>query len=223
MMEKWDTDTPIYRTLGILTQLRRLNPAISLGRQLSQHVARDVYTFTRVYRSSRCFVAINKAETPATLESAVTDLPDRRYVCFLTKRRFVVKEGRIAPMRLAPKQAIVLSHVGPTVRAKTIARAQLNGVSTQPGEVVVVSGDCPELGNWDITKAQPLEYINGNTWFGDIPFDESAGRPVAYKYVIRRMDEHGALVTQPVRENIVCRRWLLAKKGIVKWRDRWEK
>jgi cyclomaltodextrin glucanotransferase len=78
-----------------------------------------------------------------------------------------------------------------------------------------VIGDCPELGNWDIAKAYPLEYINTNTWFGEIPFNESAGKLINYKYVLLREGQ------SPIRENIVSRRWVIASEGTVKWRDTW--
>ncbi|HEY0944784.1 MAG TPA: carbohydrate-binding module family 20 domain-containing protein, partial [Opitutaceae bacterium] len=221
MMAKWDTDAPVYRMLGVLTQLRRLNPAISLGRHVALHVSPDVYVYLRRYRNSYCLVALNKGETLAKLDALPAELPDRRYMCFLTKRRITVKDGKILRLRIAPKEAIVLSHVGPVVRARTVVRAQVNGLATKPGEVVVVTGDCPELGRWDISKAYRLEYLNSNTWFGEIPFDESAGKPIAYKYAICRLDEYGALTDPATRENIVCRRWVIARKGIVKWRDRW--
>ncbi|MCC5621336.1 family 16 glycoside hydrolase, partial [Nostoc sp. CHAB 5715] len=92
---------------------------------------------------------------------------------------------------------------------------QTKGVQTQPGETIVVIGDCPELGNWDINKAYPLEYINTNTWFAEIPFDESAGKLIAYKYAMWREGR------SPLRENLVNRRWVIAKEGTVKWRDTW--
>jgi cyclomaltodextrin glucanotransferase len=92
---------------------------------------------------------------------------------------------------------------------------QLNGVQTQPGETIVVTGDCPELGNWDISKAYPLEYINTNTWFAEIPFDESVGKMVTYKYAMWRDGQ------APLRENLVARRWVIANEGTVKWRDVW--
>jgi len=221
MMEKWDTNAPIYRTIAVLAQLRRLNPAIPLGRQRALHVEPDVCVFLRSYRGSRCLVAMNKGAAPAELANLESDLPDRRYVCFLTKRRFLVRDGRIVRLKLAPKEAIVLSHVGPAVRGQTIVRAQLNGVATQPGEIVVVTGDCPELGNWDLAKAPALEYINSNTWFGEIPFDATAGQRIAYKYAIRRLDAQGNETAPPRRESIVGRRWLVAPEGTVKWRDRW--
>jgi cyclomaltodextrin glucanotransferase len=60
-----------------------------------------------------------------------------------------------------------------------------------------------------------LEYINQNTWFGEIPFEESAGKPIVYKYAMWREGQ------SPVRENLVSRRWVVAETGTVKWRDRW--
>jgi cyclomaltodextrin glucanotransferase len=60
-----------------------------------------------------------------------------------------------------------------------------------------------------------LEYINSNTWFGEIPFNESTGKLIAYKYALLRQG------TSPLRENLVCRRWVLATEGTVKWRDTW--
>ena len=81
--------------------------------------------------------------------------------------------------------------------------------------LVVVVGDCPELGNWDIAQAYALEYINDNTWFGEISFNQSAGKAVCYKYAIRRSGG------PPTYENLVSRRWILSDRGTVKWRDTW--
>ncbi|WP_448563910.1 CBM20 domain-containing protein [Trichothermofontia sp.] len=108
---------------------------------------------------------------------------------------------------------IVLSYIGDRVKGTTIVRAQLNGVATQMGESIVVVGDCPELGNWDIAKAYQLEYINPNTWFGEIPFTVSTGKAITYKYAIKRDGQ------APMYENLVCRRWILAATGTVKWKD----
>ena len=221
MMAKWETATPIYRTVRVLSRLRRQNPAVSLGGHFPLHVSPEVYAYVRRYRDSRCFVALNQGEAAATIGEVTAELPDRTYSCLLTGRQFKVQGGRISGLELGPKEAIVLSQIGPVVRGKTIVRVQVNGLATKPGEVVVVTGDCPELGLWDLTRAHPLEYINRNTWFGEIPFEESAGRPIAYKYAIRFLNEAGQETGMPLRENIVCRRWLLAAEGIVKWRDRW--
>ncbi|HBK97972.1 MAG TPA: cyclomaltodextrin glucanotransferase [Microcoleaceae bacterium UBA10368] len=214
MMEKWDTDSPLYRDLGLLSELRRLNPAISMGSQWQKYLTPDVYCYVRLYRDSVVFVAMNRGNA-VTVKSVDTELPDGEHMEVLSRRKFEVKEGMLSNLELGSQEVMIFSHVGDRVKGKTIVRAQLNSVKSQPGERIVVIGDCPELGNWDISKAYPLEYINTNTWFGEIPFDESAGKLIAYKYVLLREG------LSPLRENLVCRRWVLASEGTVKWRDKW--
>ncbi len=216
MMEKWDTNTQLYKDLQLLSKLRRLNPAVSLGSQVQKYITDDVYCYLRRYRDYRCFVAMNKG-VATTINVENTELEDGEYNCMLTKRHFEVKDGKIERLELATKEIIILSYFGDRVKGKTIVRAQLNGIKTKPGETVVVIGDCPELGNWDISKAYALEYINENTWFGEISFNESAGNAIAYKYALWRQDGI------PIRENLVNRRWILATQGTVKWRDTWAK
>ncbi|NEQ30625.1 MAG: cyclomaltodextrin glucanotransferase [Leptolyngbya sp. SIO4C5] len=214
MMESWDTTTDLYQYIRRLSGLRRLNPAVALGGQWPKYVMSDVYCYTRQYRDSRCFVAMNRGEA-TTVDLVEADFPDGEHTCILTQRKFEVEAGNISGLELAAREVIVLSHVGERVKGQTIVRAQLNGVDTQPGEVIAVIGDCPELGNWDIGKAHWLEYINSNTWFGEIPFNESAGKLITYKYVMLREG------TSPIRENLVARRWVLVESGTVKWRDTW--
>jgi cyclomaltodextrin glucanotransferase len=214
MMEKWDTDTDVYRCIRLLSGVRRLNPAVSMGGQWQKYITPDVYCYTRRYRDSVCFVALNRGES-VTVAEVETEMPDGEHTCVLTRRKYTVQEGKIQDLTLETRDAVVLSHVGDRVKAQTIVRAQLNGIQTQPGERVVVIGDCPELGNWDLGKAYPLEYINSNTWFGEIPFDESVGKMINYKYAILREG------IAPLRENLVSRRWVIAQEGTVKWRDMW--
>lgn len=214
MMEKWDTDTDVYRTIRLLSGVRRLNPAVSMGGQWQKYVTPDVYCYVRRYRDSICFVALNRGET-VTLPDVETELPDGEHTCVVTRNKYIVQDGKFQNLTLETRGAVVISHVGERVKGQTIVRAQLNGIQTQPGERVVVIGDCPELGNWDLGKAYPLEYINSNTWFGEIPFNESAGKMINYKYAILREG------TSPLRENLVSRRWVIASEGTVKWRDMW--
>jgi len=214
MMEKWDTETPIYRDIRLLSGLRRLNPAVSMGSQWQKYLTPDVYCYVRRYHQSCCFVAMNRGNA-VTLDEVDAELPDGEHTCVLTRRKFEVIDGKLHKLELEARDVIVLSHVGERVKGKTIVRVQLNGVKTQLGEIVVVIGDCPELGNWDIAKAFPLEYINTNTWFGEIPFEESAGKLIAYKYALWREGK------SPLRENLVDRRWVIASEGTVKWRDKW--
>ena len=214
MMENWDTDTEIYRYVRLLSGLRRLNPAVSMGSHWQKYLTEDVYCYVRRYRDSLCFVALNRGGE-VTLESVETELPDGEHTCVVTRNKYEVKDGKIQNLVLAERGVIVFSHVGERIKGQTIVRVQLNGVQTQPGETIVVTGDCPELGNWDISKAYPLEYINTNTWFAEIPFDESTGKLISYKYAMWREGR------SPLRENTVPRRWVIAKEGTVKWRDTW--
>lgn len=214
MMDNWDIHSPLYKLLALFSKLRRLNPAISLGSQQQKYITPNIYCFTRSYRDSRCFVAINRSN-PTTINVESTGLEDGEYNCIVTRRSFEVKEGKLSGLFLDYQDVIVLSYIGDRVQGKTIVRVQLNGIKTKLGESIVVTGDCPELGNWNIDQAYALEYINDNTWFGEIPFNESAGKAITYKYAIRRENQ------RPVYENLVCRRWILVNQGIVKWQDVW--
>ncbi len=214
MMEKWDTHAPLYRDIRLLSGLRRLNPSISMGSQWQKYLTPDIYCYVRRYRESCCFVAMNRGEA-VTLDTVETELPNGEHTCILTRRKFEVQDGKLQNLQLEARDAIVLSHVGERVKGQTIVRVQLNSVETKPGEIVVVMGDCPELGNWDIAKAFPLEYINTSTWFGEIPFNESVGKLISYKYALWREGK------SPLRENLVARRWVIANEGTVKWRDKW--
>jgi cyclomaltodextrin glucanotransferase len=214
MMEKWDTDSPVYRDMRLLSGLRRLNPAVSMGSQWQKYITPDVYCYVRRYRDSLVFVAMNRGES-VKLEAIETELPDGEHTDILSRRKFEVTDGHIHDLELGSREVIVISHVGGRVKGQTIVRVQLNGVQSQPGETIVVMGDCPELGEWDIAKAYPLEYINTNTWFAEIPFNESAGKLITYKYAMLREGQ------SPLRENPVGRRWVIANEGTVKWRDKW--
>jgi cyclomaltodextrin glucanotransferase len=214
MMTNWDPESEVYRTIRLLSGLRRLNPAVAMGGHWQQYITPDVYCYARKYRDSICFVALNRG-VATTLPEVTTCLPDGEHTCVLTRRKFEVVDGKIHDLHLEDRDVLVLSHVGDRVKGQTIVRAQLNGVQTQPGETIAIVGDCSELGNWDISKAFPLEYVNSSTWFGEIPFNESAGSLITYKYVLLREG------TSPLRENIVPRRWFVVSEGTVKWRDTW--
>lgn len=221
MMERWDLERPLCRLVAALADLRRVNQSIALGSQTTQHVSADSYVFVRRYREHRCWVALNRAATSITLENVGADLPDGSYACVLTGTAVDVKDRSVASLTLAPQSALVLSYHAPEpVKGRVVVRVQVNAIATQPGQSVVVIGDCPELGNWDMARAYPLEYINSNCWFGEIAFNETAGQRVAYKYALREHGANGELLL-PVRENTLCRRRILPAKGHTKWRDHW--
>ncbi len=215
MMEYWDTNTDLYQMVGKLSQLRQNNSAVSRGSHQPKYVSENIYAYLRRYRENRCLVVMNKGyATTINLENP--ELPDGNYTCLITGRTFTVQNNYLGGLYLGENECLVLSCTGKPLEGKMLVRAQLNGVQTKPGETIVVTGDCPELGNWDIDKAYGLEYINQNTWFGEIPFNESAGKAIAYKYAVI------SPWAEPRRENIQSRRWILAHQGVVKWRDRYQ-
>ena len=217
MMEKWDTGTTAFHTIQRLSAERGKNPAIQWGGHWPKIVEKDLYVFARKYQQARCLVVLNKGPE-RTIDSIDTELPNGTHQCILTGEKIECHDGIAKGVHVGGGQARVFSHVGTRVKAKTIARLQLNGLFTQPGDSVRVIGDCVELGNWDIEKGVPLEYINLNTWFTELAFNESAGESIAYKFVVL----HTSPDMPPGRENRPVRRRAIGTEGVAKWRDVWE-
>jgi cyclomaltodextrin glucanotransferase len=218
MMTKFDTDTPLFLQVQKLTALRQKNIAVQFGSQWTKYLTPDIYCFTRRYAAARCFVALNRGDA-ALLETVETDLPDGNHVCALTGRSLKVQGGRIAGLELAARSAIVVAVDGAPLKGQAIVRLQINHCSTQPGEIIAVIGDCPELGEWQLGRAYRLEYINDNLWQMGVPFSASAGKIIAYKYVVIN-EADGSLVSR--RENRSTRRRMVPSEGLAKWRDAWE-
>jgi cyclomaltodextrin glucanotransferase len=80
---------------------------------------------------------------------------------------------------------------------------------------VVVTGDVPELGEWDIRRAPRLQYVNRNLWMGDVVFDVSCGKRALYKYAV--VDERGGVV----RESAMPRVTEIPHESGREWADRW--
>ncbi|MDB6077461.1 MAG: amyA [Akkermansiaceae bacterium] len=215
MMENWEP-TEATRTIGILAKERRRNTAVQWGGQWPKFVDAESYVFLRRYRDSRCLVALNRG--PAR-EIAVENLefPDGTHTCLLSGETVEIVAGK-ATFQLGEKGRCVLAVRGKRVRGKTVIRVQINGAPTHPGDSLALIGDCDELGHWDLSSAFQLECVNSNTWFGELVFDATAGKPVGYKYVIFSPEENSA----PHREMRVVRRRLVIPGGTAKWRDRWE-
>lgn len=188
MMERWDTGTPAFRLVRRLAAVRRENPAVQHGSHRRKFLTPDVYAYTRVYRDNCCLAVLNRGpETAITLENL--ELPDGVYKDALSDRAVTVRGGRIEGLQLGRDSAFVLSSVGPRREPAGLELTFiLNGFNTSYGQRVKVAGNCPELGGWDLSKAFALEYINENMWLGHLPVKESAGKPIAYKFVVERPD-----------------------------------
>lgn len=215
MMESWEP-TEASRRIGILAKERKKNTALQWGGQWPKWVDEESYVFLRRYRDSRCLVFLNKGpDRELTVENL--EYPDGEHQCLLSGRTVTISEGR-ATVPLVLNDAIVLAVRGKPVKATTVIRVQINCAPTQPGDRLAVIGDCPELGNWDLSKAVDLECVNSNTWFGELPFNESSGKAIGYKYVIFPAGDN----MPPVRETRFVRLRLVTPEETAKWRDHWE-
>ena len=112
----------------------------------------------------------------------------------------------------------MFSWPGTRIEGQSLVRIQLNGLFTKLADRVGIIGNCPELGNWDVSKAVMLEYVNLNLWFSEVAFSESAGKTVAYKFVLFHSDPNLA----PQRESRTGRTRPIPESGVAKWRDVWE-
>jgi len=215
MMEKWDTGTPAFRLVRELARVRRENPAVQSGSHRQKYLSSEVYVYTRVYRANCCLAAFNRGhDTVIDLEGI--ELPDGIYKDVLSDRAVSVKGGRIEKLALPRDSSFVISYCAPErAKAELELSFSLNGFRTAYGQRVKVTGNCPELGNWDIEKAFPLEYINENLWLGHLPVRSSAGKPIAYKFVVER-DGDGFLY-----ENRPAHFRLLPKTGLLELQHYW--
>jgi len=62
----------------------------------------------------------------------------------------------------------------------------VNNKVTSPGQDIYISGNVPELGNWDVTKAVKLNWVDSDTWSGPVFFSTSKGAAIQYKYIVRQ-------------------------------------
>jgi cyclomaltodextrin glucanotransferase len=212
MMEKWDNETRIFQDTRRLSRLRRLNPAVQKGSMITRFLTRNIYVFSRDYMGNTCLVAMNKGGTE-TIEVPNLTLPDGTYQDLLGGKSLTVVEGK-ARLSLPPNSVAVFSHLAAPVTGRTVVTLQVNGFSTVYGEDIYVTGDCPELGQWDIARARRLDFINSNTWCADIPFDESTGKFIRYKYFVKSGEDLK-------RESGTGHHRLLPIEGSVIWKDDW--
>ena len=228
MMESWDLSKKMVSIIQTLSALRRSNPAIAYGSHATKYLSNDIFGFTRKYRDSRCFTLINQGpEATITVEN--TELPDGSHQCILSGERIDVVAGRISNLRLPSKAAIVLSVVGAPVVGKTVVAFQVNGYATNPGEVLAVTGDAPELGAWDFNRAYVLEYVNANTWFAEVPFEVAeGGASLRYKFVVLKTTSQGLRHgedldpnLQPIPESLTSRHCLMPDNGRLKVECLW--
>lgn len=59
---------------------------------------------------------------------------------------------------------------------------------THIGQSLLISGNCPQLGNSDIAEAKPLEYLNNEFWRAAYDVDSKGIAKLTYKYILRNAD-----------------------------------
>lgn len=213
MMESWDSEAPLFRLIRVLADLRRSNQALSFGSHQQRWLSEQVYAYSRTYRDFHVLVAINQGPA-CTIDIANTGLPDGEVICSLSGEHYWIAGGALRQIHLPECSARVFSRLGQRVMAPVVGVFQVNGYRTSPGESLAIIGSVPELGGWDHERAYGLEYVNADTWIGEVPFDTSAGALLHYKFLLR-----SATGVSP--ENILCRRFLLPAAGRVKFDCNW--
>jgi cyclomaltodextrin glucanotransferase len=219
MMQSWDENSNLFAMTKVLAALRKENQALTFGSHQQRYLTESVYAYSRKYRDFHAFVVVNQSQA-TTLKVADTGLPPGCYRCILSGESITVQQGGFAEIVMPAESARVISVLGRRVEGPVVGVFQLNGYETRPGESIALTGDCPELGNWDPKHAYGLEFVNRNTWIGEVPFQASAGGLIHYKFVVRSdgEGEHG----QPRHvENILNRRYVLPLEGRVKFDCLW--
>ncbi|MCX5784707.1 MAG: alpha-amylase family glycosyl hydrolase [Elusimicrobia bacterium] len=188
MMERWDATTPAFKLIKALAQVRKENLAVQRGSQRVKSASENIYAYTRVYLDNCCLAVFNKGPaSEVTLENI--ELPDGVYTDVLTQSPARVSGGKIEKLRLEKDSLLVFSRAAaPSDGHTLIVTFMLNGFKTAWGQKIFVTGNCPELGNWDLDRAFPLEYINDNLWMEGLPLKHPPGASVAYKFIVKSPD-----------------------------------
>jgi cyclomaltodextrin glucanotransferase len=180
--------TPLGADLASLAALRRRNPAVQRGGLRRKWLDPDRWAFTRSWLGSHVLVAVNRSDRPAALGLVGVELPDGTYPDVLGGASIIVEEGA-ARVDVPPRGIVVYEVTRPIPSGKATVDLQLRGQRTDWGEQIYVTGDGPELGDWDVAKAVRLEYVHQNSWATTLTFDASAGRTVRYKFLLRSDDD----------------------------------
>jgi cyclomaltodextrin glucanotransferase len=169
--------------IQVLANLRKVNPALSMGSFEERFITEDIYVYSRHYRNNHVLVCINKSKS-TSIDVQNTGLPDGELKCSLSHKTISISNNGIQGLQLDENEAHIFSILGEPVSGKVVGVFELNGYETKPGETLFITGSAEELGNWDATKAFGMEYVNDNTWIAEVGFDVSAGQQIRYKFMV---------------------------------------
>ena len=129
-------------------------------------------------------VAVNRSDEEAELGITGVEMEDGTYEDVLGGPAINVIEASTR-ITVPPRGIVVYEQAGNPVRGRVLVDVQVHDIQTVFGQRVHICGDSPELGEWDIERAVPLEYVNRETWAGTVAFDATVGHEVHYKYVVK--------------------------------------
>lgn len=188
MMRRFDA-TPLGRDIARLAKLRGESPSIQRGGTRPKHLAPDRYAFTRVWAGSCVLVVCNRSDESVDIGLVDVELPDGAFEDVLGACPAIdVTEGGLR-VHMPPRSIAVYSHVEAPKVGRVAVDIFAEGIRTHWGEDLLLTGDAPELGEWDLARAVKLDWVNHGTWGATVAFDESAGREVRFRFVLRRRDK----------------------------------
>lgn len=100
-----------------------------------------------------------------------------------------------------------------TDRLLSVTQGSLRGLQVPAKGAFVLAVEREPLRATTVVKFQ----INGDAWFAEVGFDASAGKPIRFRFVVLRPGDG------PVRENLICRTFLLPASGSVKLDLDWDR
>jgi cyclomaltodextrin glucanotransferase len=214
MMSGFGLEHEGARALAILAALRRDNLAVQRGHYKTLWLSDDVLVFSRAYDHDRVVVALNRG-ADTKVDVAEVPLVNGPAVDLMEGAGAFVQDGHVRGLWLPAGAARVFAQTEPREIVGASVLCRLSGYASRFGESVVVTGDVPELGEWDIRRAPRLQYVNRNLWMGDVVFDVSCGKRALYKYAV--VDERGGVV----RESAMPRVAEIPHESGQEWADRW--
>lgn len=216
MMEAWDMSSSGYRLVSTLIAIRRANQALTFGSHRQIYISDDIYAFMRSYRDSHALCILNKGPDTSVMITLPEPFAGKQLICALDGSVHSSSLNSLS-IYLNSGASHLFSLPGERVEGSVVATFQLNGLVTQPGQRIVLTGNCDELGNWDLAKSYGMEFVNRNTWICEVGFVASASKMIHFKYVL--LDHRNEPV---LYENIIPRQLLLPSEGREKIDSIWQ-
>ena len=185
----WDFYESLIDVRKNTPALQTFSPADYIA--LYRHNADRTYAYQRGQGSSAVLVALNDSGGSRTLNIpniSGTSLPYANGTVLVD----LLGSGKTCTVS-AGKCAVTLDNNTPGVvmapqsgGSSVTVNFTINGYTTQWGQNMYVVGNVPELGNWNVANAVPLNWVDSDTWSGPATFTTSAGQSIQFKFIVRQ-------------------------------------